>query len=272
MANEDQTNQSAAPVRSGFRISEGPVVRNVSAELGLPPSLAELPRVYGAPLLFAIARDPRTLFTYWNVDWSALFSEGEPTDRQVYLRIRPSDGADESEATIEPMLGSHYAQVLQPGGEYQTELGYYGPEGNWVPIATSEKVTMPPEDASEKVELDLATVPFHLSFQRLVDLFRISNGNALSAIMARLQARALSETERGMFSPEEWEVFRAMNVSVDEMKAGRDQFSQDNGALRKKTEAVLGFGATSPSGGFGQSSNAFDSSSWGGSSPGGSSR
>ena len=146
------------------------------------------------------------------------------------------------------------------------------PTGNWVAIATSEKVTMPPEDASEKVELDLATVPFHLSFQRLVDLFRISNGNALSAIMARLQARALSETERGMFSPEEWEVFRAMNVSVDEMKAGRDQFSQDNGALRKKTEAVLGFGATSPSGGFGQAVMRLARASWGGSSPGGSSR
>jgi hypothetical protein len=119
--------------------------------------------------------------------------------------------------------------------------------------------------------VDLATVPFHLSFQRLVDLFRISNGNALSAIVARLQARALSDTEREMFSPEEWEVFRAMNVSVDQMKAGRDQFSEDKGALRKKAEAVLGFGATSPTGGFGQSSDTFGSSSWGGSSPGGSS-
>src|SRR3954466_7147415 len=180
MANEDQPKQSAAPARSGFHLSEGPVVRSVSAELGLPAGLPELPRVYGAPLLFAIARDPRTLFTYWNVDWSTLFSEREPIDRQVYLRIRTSDGAAESEVAIEPMLGSHYAEVLQPGGEYQTELGYYDGEGNWSGIATSEMVKMPPEDASENVELDLATVPFHLSFQRLVDLFRISNGNALS--------------------------------------------------------------------------------------------
>jgi hypothetical protein len=223
-------------------------------------------------LLFAIPRDPRTLFTYWNVDWADLFSEKEPMDRQVYLRIKAGDGTDESEAAIEPMLGSYYAEVLQPGGEYQAELGYYDGGGNWVAIATSETVEMPPENVSENVELDLATVPFHLSFQKLVDLFRISNGNALSAILARLQARALTDAEREMFSPQEWEVFRAMDVSVDQMKAAHGQFGQESSALRKKAEAVLGFGATSPSGGFGQNSNALGSSSWGGSSPGGSSR
>jgi hypothetical protein len=259
MANDDQTSESAAPARSGFRISDGPVVRHISSESGLPPGLSELPKVYGAPLLFAIPRDPRTLFTYWNVDWSKLFSESEPIDRQVYLRIRTSDGTDESEAAIEPMLGSYYAEVRQPGGEYKTELGYYDGGGNWSAIATSETVTMPPENVSENVELDLATVPFHLSFQRLVDLFRVSNGNALSAILARLQSRALTEGERELLSPEEWEVFRAMDVSVEKMKTARDQFGQDDGALRKKTEAVLGFGATSPTGGFGKSS-------WGGSS------
>src|SRR4051812_46042878 len=268
MANEDQPIQSSPPTPAGFRISEGPVVRHVSSELGLPPGLPELPKAYGAPLLFAIPRDPRTLFTYWNVDWSELFSEGEPIDRQVYLRIRTSAGADESETAIEPMLGSYYAEVVQPGGEYQTELGYYDGAGNWSAIATSEMVTMPPEDASENVQLDLATVPYHLSFQRLVELFRISNGNALSAIVSRLQARALTESEREMFSPQEWEVFRAMDLSVHQMKAARDQFSQDNGALRKKTEAVLGFGGTSPGGGFGESSSGFGGGSWAGSSPG----
>ena len=263
MAADDQNKFPSPPGRSGFRISEGPVVRHVAAELGVPPGLPELPKVYGPPLLFAIARDPRTLFTYWNVDWSKLFSEGEPADRQVYLRIRTSAGADESEAAIEPMLGSYYAEVLQPGGEYQTELGYYDASGNWSAIATSEMVKMPPEDVSENVEVDLATVPFHLSFQRLVDLFRVSNGNALSAIVARLQARALTPTEREMLSPEEWEVFRAMDVSVEQVKAGRDRFTQDNGALRKKAEAVLGFGATSPTGGFGGKSGDSSSRSWG---------
>ena len=260
MANEDQPRESSIPGRSGFRISEGPVVRHISTELGLPPGLPELPRVSGAPLLFAIPRDPRTLFTYWNVDWSDLFSEKEPIDRQVYLRIRRGDGSDESDVAVEPMLGSYYADVVQPGAEYQTELGFYDGGGNWSPIASSEMVTMPPEDVSENMELDLATVPFHLSFQRLVDLFRVSNGNALGAILARLQARALTNSERGLLSPEEWEVIRAMNVSVDEMKTAREKFAQDKSALRKKTEAVLGFGATSPARGFGGSSWGFGSS------------
>jgi hypothetical protein len=53
---------------TGYRISNGPVVRFARSDPKLPndlPEVIELPRVYGAPLLFAIARDPHTLFAYW---------------------------------------------------------------------------------------------------------------------------------------------------------------------------------------------------------------
>ena len=47
---------------TGYRVSNGPIVRLARSESKLPAEFAdaiELPRVYGAPLLFAIARDPR---------------------------------------------------------------------------------------------------------------------------------------------------------------------------------------------------------------------
>jgi hypothetical protein len=91
---------------NGFRISTGPVVPNGDGDHGLGLELGELPRVYGEPLLFAIARDPHTLFVYWNVDWSHVFAAGEPIDRQVYLRVQRSDGSSESQLPVEPMLGA----------------------------------------------------------------------------------------------------------------------------------------------------------------------
>lgn len=254
MATQDKPGEKENSTASGFRISEGLVVRRRPSDFGAASEFDELPRVYGPPLLFAIPRDPHTIFTYWNVDWSDIFSKGEPLDRQVYLRVRKGDGTDESEAMVEPMMGSHYAGVAQPGGHYQTELGYYDAAGGWSAVATSDEVTMPPESASGDMALDLATVPFHLSFQRLIDLFRASNGNALSAILARLQGRAVLSAERDLLTPEEWEIFRAMDVSVSDLARAREPFETDDAALRKKTETVLGFGATSPTRPFGGSS------------------
>ena len=60
-------------------------------------------------------------------------------------------------------------------------------------VDVTDFVETPRQGASENKELDLATVPFHLSFQRLIDLFRASNGNALGSIMSRLQAYAARE-------------------------------------------------------------------------------
>jgi hypothetical protein len=253
-ADDEISERGSVSDAGGFRISEGPMARRWGTETGFPDELAELPRIYGPPLLFAIPRDPRTLFTYWNVDWSDIFSKGEPVDRQVYLRVRKSDGTDESEAVVEPMLGSYYAGVAEPRGTYQAELGFYDAAGGWSAVATAEPVTMPPENASENSELDLATIPFHLSFQRLIDLFRASNGNAIGAILARLQRRIVTEEERDLLTPEEWEVFRALDVSVSELDAARQPFQEDDERLRRKTEAVLGFGATSPGRGLGESS------------------
>jgi hypothetical protein len=108
---------------------------------------------------------------------------------------------------------------------------------------------MPPDGVSANADLDLATVPFHLSFQRMIDIFRASNGNALGPILSRLQARA-----EGHLTDEDDEVLRAMDLSVADLTSASKSFEDEDEALRRKTEAVLGFGATSPARGFGESS------------------
>jgi hypothetical protein len=259
----EETNTDITPhsdPRTGYRISNGPVVRLARSDPKLPsdlPEVVELPRVYGTPLLFAIARDPRTLFAYWNVDWSSIFENTAPVDRQVHLRVYRSDGSEEPAVAVEPLAGNSYLSVSEPQETYRVEIGYYHPAAVWNSVATSEEVKMPPEKVAENMDVDVATIPFHLSFQRLIDTFRASNGNALSEIVSRLQKRAVTEEERAMFTPEEWEILRAMNLSIDEIGAARRAFldAANSKALRRRAETLLGFGGSSPA-------RAFDGSSW----------
>ena len=58
----EETDNKTAAASTGYRISNGPVVRFARSDPKLPndlPEVIELPRVYGAPLLFAIARPLR---------------------------------------------------------------------------------------------------------------------------------------------------------------------------------------------------------------------
>lgn len=254
-----EKSESSTPGLKEYRVSNGPVVRLARSDSKPPAEFAEaieLPRVYGAPLLFAIARDPRTLFVYWNVDWSAIFESTAPVDRQVHLRVYRADGSEAMTEAVEPMAGNCYLSVSEPRETYQVEIGYYQPENVWNPVARSERTTMPPEEVIENLDVDVATIPFHLSFQRLIDLFRASNTDALSEIISRLQQRAVSDEERALLSPEEWELLRAMNLSIDDISASRRKFAdrRNGAALRRRAETLLGFGATSPTGGFGGSS------------------
>src|SRR5689334_18485980 len=129
MTSEEITNENQPPASGpkGYRVSNGPVVRLARSDSKLPSDLAEvieLPRVYGAPLLFAIARDPRTLFVYWNIDWSTIFENQAPVDRQVHLRVSRTDGSEELIQAAEPMAGNHYLTVTEPCGTYRVEIGY----------------------------------------------------------------------------------------------------------------------------------------------------
>jgi len=246
--------------RGDFRISGESLVTLAEAErVDFMPDAVELPRFSGEPLLFAIARDPRTIFAYWSIDWAATFGNTPPVDRQVHLRVYRDDGGEETVAAAEPMAGNYYITVSQPRVTYHVELGYYQPTNIWHTVATSEDVTMPPDSVSEATHLDLATIPLHLSFQRLIDLFRANNSDALVDIISRLQKRAVTAAERDLLTAEELEILRAMSVSLEEMESGRalfDDTRMSEAALRRRAETLLGLSASSPA-------HRFSASSWG---------
>ena len=237
--------------RKTFHISTRPVVP--LAEAGESHDLGNslgLPLFNGPPRLLAIARDPWTIFAYWNVDWASIFKNAAPVDRQVHLRIHCGDGLEEKEAIVEPMAGMQYATMLQRHCACRIEIGYYRPADVWHSVVMSNEITMLPAEISESERIDLATIPFHLSFQQLVELFR-ANDDALATVISRFQIRAVSSGRYEKLSSEERKILHGAGVALSELADTRRAFSQiDSEKLQKPADALLGLGATSPSRGF----------------------
>jgi hypothetical protein len=213
-------------------------------------NLGELPRSYGRPVLVGIARDPHTIFAYWEIDWKSAFGNKPPADRKVHLRVISDDGSEETRVIVEPFAGNHSVTVAQAGSTYRIELGYHEPAEVWNSVATSDAIATPPDDVSESNSIDVATVPFHLSFQRMVDAFRASkyDGDALVEIVSRLQQRADDPAQTDLTDADR-ELIRAIDCSLSEtdaMQRSRLRKSEDAFATRQRIESILGFGASSP--------------------------
>ena len=213
-------------------------------------NLGELPRSYGRSFLFGIARDPHMLFAYWEIDWKGAFGNKPPADRKVHLRVISDDGSEETRVTVEPFAGNHCVAVSQARSTYRIELGYHEPAEVWNSVATSDAIATPPDDVSENDSIDVATVPFHLSFQRMVDAFRASkyDGDALVEIVGRLQELADNSAEADLTDTDR-ELLRAIDWSLSETDAAAtlapEKVRRSAFATRQRIESILGFGVSS---------------------------
>ena len=232
---------------SGYKISEGPVTSSSLPRRDVE-ELTGLPAHCGKPLLVAIARDPRTLFVCWSVDWLAAFAKGLPADRCAHVRIRQN--GNEKTVAVEPLSGSCAIEELDPGETYSVELGYYAPPETWNSVVIGNEVLMPFTSQSADQMIDVATVPFHLTFHRILDAFRGSNGDELAQTLAKFQERA----NRSELSRDEAEVLRALDLSPEDLQktaAARESLAKSE-RLRDRGNKL--FGGASPSEDFGGSS------------------
>jgi hypothetical protein len=239
----------------GFRISRKPLAHVTAADrLNDGGDSIGLSHVYGAPILFAIARDSRTIFVSWSIDWLSVFAKALPVDREVHLRVYRADGLEEKSAAVEPMATMHYVTIPGPHGSYHVEIGYYQPADVWHSVATSNEVLMPPNGIAETAELDLATIPFHVSFQQLLNLFGLPTDTELAAVISQFEKRTLSSEEKTLNGRDE-KILRELHDSVSEVAAEWRAFNDiDYEKLARRTRALLGFGSSSPFRGFAESS------------------
>jgi uncharacterized protein DUF4912 len=237
--------------RRGFKISREPVAHLSAHGLSDPANSISLPHVQSPPFMLAIARDAHTIFATWHIDWRSVFKENVPADRQVHLRLIGGDGLTEKRVAIEPMTATQCLTASRLHDSYRVEIGYFQPADTWNSVAISDEVKMPPQRSAEIADVDLATIPFHLSFQQLLDLFGQTNGTPLGRVVSEFQKRALSSDQPNESAPADTEILRELNLSVPEIAAAQRDFEKtDTEKVARRTRALLRFTATSPSRGF----------------------
>jgi hypothetical protein len=198
---ETSAANNAAQSAGGFRVSDQPVVRANRATAARDEFSSDgLPASYGTDLLYVIARDPKSLFLYWDLNWTPLFAQAGLSARQVHLRVYREDGSIEGTQEINPFRGHCYADVAAAGTGYYCELGCFDGD-EWTSLVRSGTTATPEASMSDDLSADFATLPIHLSFQRLIDIFQATKAErtTLARSVAALQenAQALRDALNG---------------------------------------------------------------------------
>jgi len=244
------------PTASDFLLSNPPVEKTRLVDKDEAANLSLRLRSNGGPIVCALARNSNSLFAYWEIDWPVVFRRTAPRRREVYLRLQKSDGAEISSTLIEPMAGQCEISVPNSNSAYRVEVGYFGVDEVWHSVGSAQVVSTPPDSLSEPAAATFATVPFHLSFQRLTDLFQASGAGDGPVIeqLGRIQEKASMPGGGESLTSAEGEILRAVDASLPNgwQDAARNPGREID--LEQRLTEILGFGTTSPTNSFGGTS------------------
>lgn len=121
-----------------------------------------LPSEYGQERVVVLARDPDTVFAYWEVPQERLDKKRAEFGGSGRLCIRVYDvtgvSFDGTNATayfdqeVHERIGSWYFELQRPGRKFCADIGLRAPDGRFATIARSNAATMPRDAVSEVLD------------------------------------------------------------------------------------------------------------------------
>jgi hypothetical protein len=178
-------------------------------------NLGELPSSYGDEGIFAVAQEPHWLFCYWDYLLAA------DIRGPVFLRHgRQNPERIEGEVPVPAGTNSWYVSVKQAGEGYFVELGHYV-DGRWKSLTRSRSVLTPRDAVEGFGEPVFANVPFHLTFQQLVERLRgeMREGEDLAAALSRLQSTGRLPLG-GLTSPQQATLDSLLSTGLGSLTSG----------------------------------------------------
>ncbi len=122
--------------------------------------LAELPEGYGDSRIVMMPRDPQWAYVYWDLPNDHRESVRRQGGQTLTLRLYDVTGLEEGqippvsiqEHCCDELAREWYLSLPVSDRDYRAEIGYRTPDGQWLPLAQSSRVHIPPIHPSEWVE------------------------------------------------------------------------------------------------------------------------
>jgi hypothetical protein len=232
--------------KPGFKLRETPAAQSAKETPDSPPpppaappvdidQLGELPQSYGSDTIFLIAQEPHWLFTYWDIDIS------RHPGGKTFLRVYQDEKTIEAEIEVPFETRNWYIPVKRAGAKYTVEIGYH--RGTvWNVIARSYTIETPTDRLSESDQFKYATIPLHLSFQKLMERIQdaIKSGETMMSALSRLQmeGKLFGSTQAPAVPLEQRLVLEALFGSnfLEEMASGGLSSKEIEERVRKHLE------------------------------------
>jgi hypothetical protein len=169
-------------------------------EVLLEENFGPLPTTYHRDSLFLTARDPRWLFSYWDIDGERVAaSEMRDGRRAYFLRVLRCSGEVETLVEVNPGARNWYIPVREGGTTYVAELGYFNRGSLWQCVVRSGEASTPADTVAVEGHEAFATVPQSLTFERLQELVQehMQEGETLLQAIARITGEGRIQLHRG---------------------------------------------------------------------------
>lgn len=136
---------------------------------GGAPAVIDLPAEYGEDGVVLMPRDPHWAFAYWEItpgrEEALRRTYGDRFQgAEVQLRVYEFQPAHPDAVTstipipVRERVGSWYLHLGAPGHQFQVEIGYLLKDGEFVGVARSNRVELPPVDISDEMDADWVIV------------------------------------------------------------------------------------------------------------------
>jgi hypothetical protein len=169
---EDALREAPHPMSESRSDAPQPFDEGVGAPVH-DEGLGELPPGYGDDAFVALARDPRTLFVYWDFAHetaASAFAGLESARAQMWIFARAAAGWDRLR-TVDFALESrgYYVHDLEPGRTYRAEIHALDRRGEDRLVGRpSNEVTLPPVGPSLLVDDRFVRIPWEMPLGRLL--------------------------------------------------------------------------------------------------------
>ena len=130
--------------------------------------LPELPEGYGDSRIVLLPRDPKWAYAYWDISNEHKDELRRQGGQQLALRLYDVTEIDQSYQTphgmqqqdCDEMARSWYLEIPMSDRDYTAEIGYVTGDGNWLMLARSAPIRVPPIYPSDWANDQFVTIGF----------------------------------------------------------------------------------------------------------------